>query len=108
MVLSAYLAFGGAGAILISLLVRCWAVDARVTRVLMLFGDETGVDTVAYIGSVDTIADSFGWAVAADDDDDVDIRSNSIIASWIAFSSWEFSFRPLKQFQENKIFTNAS
>lgn len=75
----------------------------------MLFGEETEVEMVAFFDSVDTTTDSFGWATAAaaDRDDDDDIRSNSIIASWIAFSSWEFSFRPLKKFQENNMLTNG-
>lgn len=80
-----FLLFGGAGAILISL-VLCWAVEARVTRARPLF-EETGV---AISNFFDSVAGHGGVVVV------VGIRSNSAIASWIAFSNCEFNFRPLQ------------
>lgn len=80
-----FLLFGGAGAILISL-VLCWAVEARVTRARPLF-EETGV---AISNFFDCVAGHGGVVVV------VGIRSNSAIASWIAFSNCEFNFRPLQ------------
>lgn len=80
-----FLLFGGAGAILISL-VLCWAVDARVTRLRPLF-EGTGV---AISNFFDCVTGDGGVVVV------VGIRSNSAIASWIAFSNCEFNFRPLQ------------
>lgn len=89
--------FGGAGAILINF-VRCWAVDARVTRALVFLDDIGVVDTVIVF---DWGNETVAMVVDGGDGDDFfngidDIRSNSAIASWIAFSNCEFNFRLLK------------
>lgn len=85
--------FGGAGAIFLSL-----AAEARVTRVLIDFaecGDDgtfTGFDRSTSVRVTDV---EDGVVIAVVVVVCCNGRSNSAIASWIAFSSWEFNFRLL-------------
>lgn len=64
----------------------------------------------ADVGDNDDLGDSWCWVAVVEEEendgdvdgvDDIDTRSSSAIASWIAFSSWEFNFRLL--FREKRF-----
>lgn len=108
--------FNGAGAILMSL--RCWAVAARVMRRFIFFGDSVtgtfvsvGSDVLAGVSGVSGVTaadisecfcgDGVAGAIIGNTvclvlTFELVIRSNSVMANWIAFSSCAFNCRLLQ------------